>query len=214
MSHPRNLEEWFREAEKLPGQDYDCIVLFTGEERSGKSETAIQMWTEIGRRTQKPFDVKNIAFGIPSFFRIVSGLEKGGIVHLDEAPVNARKAMNRDIIKLLDYLQVSGGLNHFTGLCYPRAWRADGMIIERVRYNVHKVNRSQALMRVPSGEDENPWKVLFSFTTGPAPDSIRDPYLMVKEAAARERALELLPKAPEDPNNVLRELSLLKRTDP
>lgn len=206
---PTNLEEWFAEAAKLPGQDFDCIILFTGEERSGKSETAIQVLS----RCDPAFGVESIAFGIPQFFGIVSDLPKGRACLLDEAPVNARKAMNKDIIKLLDYLQVCGGLNHFLGLCYPRAWRADKMLIERTRYNIHKVNRSQALMRVPSGDDDDPWKVLFRFKTGPAPNDIRTPYLMVKEAAARERALELMPKKPEKEPEVLKDFSLLKRAN-
>lgn len=179
---PRNIDEWFAYAKRIPRDDEDCVILFTGVERSGKSNTAqIMLYT-----LDESFGVHRIAFNVPSFFDIVADMPKGRAALLDEAKVNNRKAMHRDTVKLNDWLQVCGGLNHYLGLCYPRAHRIDTLILERMRFNVHMVARGRAVMRTYTGNDDAPWRELFRFDVGRLPDEYRETYVRAKDEAARE----------------------------
>jgi hypothetical protein len=177
----RNIEDWLTMVRRIPSHDEDCVILFTGVERSGKSNTA----QVLLRRIDPSFGVHRIAWDNAAFFEIVRDLPKGRAVLHDEAKINSRRAMSKGTLDLLDWLQVCGGLNHFIGLCFPRVHRTDAAVAERVRFNVHQVARGRAVIRTWTGNDDQPWREHFSFDVEQLPEDRRTPYLRAKEAAAR-----------------------------
>lgn len=207
-----DIHGWLKESREACQRDEDNVILFTGVERSGKSTLAIQVLPLL----DPTFTVERIAFDIDSFFPIVARTPKRGAVLLDEAKVNARHGMSRATKRLLDYLQVCGGLNHHIGLCYPRARRLDDAVAERCRWNLHVVRRGLAQVRTYTGNEDDPWKVRFTFDFQKAPDVIDAPYRLRKDDAARaslmEQALEALPEG-IDREALTRDLALLLRVD-
>lgn len=197
MPHPVNLEQWLAECIDIPSHDEDNIMLFTGKERIGKSTLAIQLLARI----DPTFDVTRISFRIGDFFPVAATTPKGAALLLDEARVNRRNAMTTEMRHLLNYLQVCGGLNHHVGLCFPRVHRLDDAIGERVRWNIDVKSRGHCMVRTWTGDPENPWRDVFPFSFGPAPDWIDKPYKAAKEEHTRKLLLESIEESsPEGVN--------------
>jgi energy-coupling factor transporter ATP-binding protein EcfA2 len=140
----REIETWLEECRATVRADDDNVVLFTGATGAGKSTIAVQ----VMRALDPTFNVSRIWFTIPTFLRGVRAVPKYCAALLDEAPLNKRKAMFRDTIRLVDDFQISRGRNHHVGLCFPYDDLLDDAIKDyRVRWNIHVPRRGIMQLR-------------------------------------------------------------------
>lgn len=118
----------------LRTRDLDNVVLFTGDEGSGKSTFAFQ----VMKRLDPTFDERRSFFTIPQFIQSAREAKPYSAVLADEILVNRRKAMKRETVELLDFLQVCRGLNLHLGLCFPHEEMMDRAVVDyRVRWRFH-----------------------------------------------------------------------------
>lgn len=141
--NPPPLEEWFEEAHRVVAQNFDNIVLIVGEEGEGKSETALQFLRKldpgfhIGRvyRGVRQFIANSVPTEGVTFQERLENLGFGDYGELvDEIDANSRRAMSSVNVDLGEYLKESRAMNKHSFICYPRAHRLDGIVLERVRW--------------------------------------------------------------------------------
>lgn len=140
---PPPLTEWFDEAHRTVAHNYDNIVLIVGEEGEGKSETALAFL----RKLDPSFSVNRVYRGVREF--IAHSVPESGVTFnerlsntgngdygelVDEIDANSRRAMSSVNVDLGEYLKESRAMNKHTFICYPRAHRIDGIVLERVRW--------------------------------------------------------------------------------
>lgn len=140
---PPPLSDWLDEAHRTVARNYDNIVLIVGEEGEGKSETALQFL----RKLDASFSIARVYRGVREF--IAHSVPESGVTYnerlsntgagdhgelVDEIDANSRRAMSQVNVDLGEYLKESRAMNKHTFICYPRAHRIDGIVLERVRW--------------------------------------------------------------------------------
>lgn len=166
----RNVGEWLTECRGLIKQDLDNITLVTGVEGSGKSNLAYQ----LGKALDPTFGLPQVGFSIPQYIDIAKASAKGQAVQSDEFLANRRKAMRRETVDLLDFLQECRGLNLHHLICFPHVDLLDRAILDfRVRWHVHIPRRGLFHVKekityyAPGGTQQTAWRVVGSWNFGP-----------------------------------------------
>lgn len=166
----KNVGEWLSECRSIVRQDLDNVILFTGAEGSGKSTLMYQVMKALDPN----FSLDQIGFSVKDYIRIAKQSPKFAAVASDEFLVNRRKAMRRDTVDLLDFLQECRGLNLHHALCFPHVDLLDRAILDyRVRWHVYIPKRGlfQVKERVkwykPGGVEEYSWRVVGAWNYRP-----------------------------------------------
>lgn len=177
----RHVEEWFEECERLIDRDLDDIILLTGAEGSGKSTLAFQ----LAKRLDSSFNLESVGFSVNEYMDKARALPRGigRAVMADEFLVNRRKAMRRETVDLMDFLQECRGLNLHHIICFPHADLLDRMVMDyRVRWHVHVPRRGlfQVKERVkfhsPTGEEQFAWRIVGQWKYGANKGSLWESY--------------------------------------
>lgn len=155
------IEKWLDVCRGLMQNDWDNVILFTGEVGMGKSTVMYQVLSAL----DASFNTDRCHFTIGDFLsHTPRSTPRFGASALDEAHISGRKAMHGEMQRLNDYLQVCRGLNHHIGLCFHQENRVDKPIMERVRWNVHIPTRGVMQLRVLKKRrlrpGESPWRVV------------------------------------------------------
>lgn len=182
-----SVSQWLSECKRVIREDLDDIILVTGVEGSGKSNLAYQ----FGKALDPTFGLHQIGFSVPDYIDICKNLPqpdgKGKAVQCDEFLVNKRKAMRRETVDLLDFLQECRGLNLHHIICFPHVDLLDKAVYDyRVRWHVHIPKRGVFEIKErhkyfgPGGTEQYYWKVVGRFIFGPNSGLEWDAYKQAK----------------------------------
>jgi ABC-type dipeptide/oligopeptide/nickel transport system ATPase component len=184
------IHEWLNECRRTVQKDLDNIILFSGEEGSGKSTIMYQ----IMKALDPTFGVYRIGFTIEDYINNAKRLEKGQAVSCDELLAHRRKSMHGSTLELLEFLQVCRGLNLHHALCFPHETMLDRAIMDfRVRHWLHVPKRGVLHIKekftyfLPGGEETKGWRIaaIFHFRENKGPEW--EAYLEAKAAHMHKR---------------------------
>jgi hypothetical protein len=159
----------------------DDIILITGSEGSGKSSLALQ----LGAALDPEFNLLSIGFTVSEYMDLARNMPKRRVVMSDEFLVNKRKAMRRETVDLLDFLQECRGLNLHHLICFPHADLLDKAVMDfRVRWHVHIPRRGLFQVKekvkwyASGGVEQVSWRVVgqwfFNAPKGPLVDAYKE----------------------------------------
>lgn len=144
MKKWNTIHDFIKEQRALVTRDWDNLILFTGQERSGKSTVMFQVMKAL----DEDFDVSHCHYLLPEFLADARGIGKYRSVVWDEADLDSRDAMTADTKETLKFLRECGGLNLHIGLCFPHESQLDKAIKNnRVRWNIHILQRGLFVIR-------------------------------------------------------------------
>jgi hypothetical protein len=179
----KSVHEWLGECKALtaPSSDLDDIILITGSEGSGKSSLALQ----LGAALDPEFNLLSIGFTVSEYMDLARNMPKRRVVMSDEFLVNKRKAMRRETVDLLDFLQECRGLNLHHLICFPHADLLDKAVMDfRVRWHVHIPRRGLFQVKekvkwyASGGVEQVSWRVVgqwfFNAPKGPLVDAYKE----------------------------------------
>ena len=187
-----------------PKHDKDLVVLILGEERIGKSTLGF----EIASYFDKDFTVKNIAWDVKAYKRLVYSVPKCSAIMADEgvSMFFSRNAMSRDNKEAVDLFTICGHQNLLHIICATRlsgldSYLKDGRIgviirvVARGRYKFYSKNKVKSVKKLPNGKYVWP---TCSFTEGYSyPPENKEEYAKYKKAKADYNKERLAP-AEED----------------
>jgi hypothetical protein len=179
----KSVHEWLAECRALtaPSSDLDDIILITGSEGSGKSSLALQ----VGAALDPEFSLSSIGFNVSEYMELARKMPARRVVMSDEFLVNKRKAMRRETVDLLDFLQECRGLNLHHLICFPHADLLDKAVMDfRVRWHVHIPRRGLFQVKekvkwyASGGVEQVSWRVVgqwfFNAPKGPLVEAYRE----------------------------------------
>lgn len=144
-------------------QNDDLVLIFSGEERSGKSHFAFQVAKYCANYLGSNFDNSNISMDLISYVdKSIENYKNKGFYQinlLDESrdALNRKKSMTKAVVKFTSYLSECGKFRQVHIICLPAYhdldryivnWRTKGVI--RVIKNIVKVETNE-LEQFPSG---------------------------------------------------------------
>lgn len=198
-----SVHEWLEDCRAIVRDDKDNLILFTGPEGEGKSTIAFQVLHAL----DPAFGVDRVFFGIRGFLDGAPRAPQYGAVLADELLSNKRKAMFRDTIELLDFLQVCRYMNLHMGICFPHVDLFEGAILNyRVRWQVHVPRRGVFYLkervsrtyRSRSGVEKtiHSWIIRGSWRFKGNSGPLWEQYLAAKDNHIRTRNVEIVGAPP------------------
>ena len=181
------LKAWMDDRVREMRKDKDCVLPFTGDERSGKSTIAFHMGLYMDRHYRPN---RNVSFTATGHIRTSERLSKGAFCHLDEGikGLFSHSTMSPDNKALAEYLTIAGEKNQVHALLWPNIqWLAKIIKEHRAKYNVHVVQRfdDKALAQMRELKDDrgrvyDEPRVLFPFYFPKAEGPLWDEYRLLK----------------------------------
>jgi len=196
MNTYAEIGQWFDDCRVLPDEEWDDLMLFTGEEGAGKSRKMRQ----IMRKLDPTFGVDRIHFTQDDFLDQAATLDPGQAIVLDEWRGHKRLAMHGDRMEFLDFTKEMRGLGLHVGIGYPHVDQAEkDILFQRIRWWCYSASREllvvhRRLSRQRLGPEGKPitevrFKEVGKFPFPPdAPDPLGPEYRVKKEARMRDRA--------------------------
>lgn len=133
----------------LNGNDYDEVLVISGEEGMGKSTIALHIvheYLELLKGSVRPEDLReNVGLDLVEFATLLKEKSKGGIADLDEAAeISSRTSMSARNVVLMQAYQLIRGQNLFTILTIPSVFDLDRFFRNRrVRHYIHVHKRGK-----------------------------------------------------------------------
>jgi hypothetical protein len=142
------FDRWTREVRARLRDDYDQIILITGDERTGKSTLAFQ----LAHALDPNFTLRQCVFQAQDLIDVANSLKPGEVVWLDEA---IKGGMNRDAMskpnrQLVRYFTVAGERNLCYLILWPnKDWLDPHLREHRAHWWIHVQERGQARLFWP-----------------------------------------------------------------
>ncbi len=141
----KKLDSWIADLRRPANEDVDRVVLLTGLERTGKSNTAL--W--LARKLDPVFPVDNIVFSARELKALGEKSPPGTVIVLDEAIKGAfsRDAMTEDNKELVRYLVVCGERRLVLIINFPNIKWVDSYITDH-RYHWWGLMKRRGVLRL------------------------------------------------------------------
>lgn len=135
---------WLREIRARIRQDWDQVIVITGEERTGKSTIAFRLAHALDLHG---FDLSRTIFRGTDLMDVAEQARAGNVIWVDEFVEggDARETMSSANRKLVNYFRVAGERNLIYLILFPQLQNLDKKIREqRAHWHVHVPRRGVA----------------------------------------------------------------------